>query len=43
MQVCPGNEFGLATHLELASALRAAYYLDTEADTCMKIKILVIY
>ena len=36
MQVCPGNKFGLATPLRLNLALRTLYYLDTEADTCMK-------
>ena len=43
MQVCPGNEFGPATPLQLRPALRALYYLDTEADTNMKTKIIVIY
>ena len=43
MQVCPGNEFGLATSLQPRPALCDIYYLDTKADTCMKTKIIVIY
>ena len=43
MQVCPDNEFGLATPLQPRPALHAIYYLDTEADTCMKTKMIVIY
>ena len=41
-QVCPGNEFGLAIPLQLRPALCTLYYLDTEADTCMKTKIMVL-
>ena len=43
MQVCLGNEFRLATPLQWRLALHDIYYLDTEADTCMKAKIIVIY
>ena len=43
MQMCPGNEFGLATSLQLRPALYTLYYLDTEADTCIKTKIIVNY
>ena len=28
MQVCPGNEFGLATPLQLRQALREVYYVS---------------
>ena len=43
MQVCPDNEFWLATPLQPRQVLRTLYYLDTEADTGMKTKIIVIY
>ena len=43
MQVCLGNGFRLATPLQLRLTLCTFYYLDTESDTCMKTKIIVIY
>ena len=43
MQVYPGNEFGLATPLQQSPAICSLYYFDTEADTCMKTKVIVIH
>ena len=43
MQVCPGNECGLAKPRKPRPAIHTLYYLDTGADTCMKTKIMLIY
>ena len=39
----PGNQFWVATPLQPRPALHAFYHHDTEANTCMKTKIIVIY
>ena len=41
MQVYPGNEFRLATSLHSRLVLYTLYYLDNEAETCMKTKIML--